>query len=551
MFSRVRSFFVRHPLVRDALIWAIPAIVFGAALRLMMLHYLPYAYWGSDSNSYFSFAHKLLGGGYISLNEKRRYLYPLLMVPVTALPGAPLQWLAWLQHGFGLLTLVPLAYVIRKSFALWRLWIVPLTVLFAGHPMILWYEHELLGETIFFALLVWAFAGWVAWVQEPRLERSQQLFWWFFVPLALFLLTKPSGRFVLPGVCVGLLVVASWRKLDRRGWIALAALCLVTLTVGSKKQGAWLLYVATFPLTQIDSPLHAEYKAEIRKDVEAARREIDTYYIQDEWAFSFLEHPDRQTERTLWQALKDDEKKKTRLYMDLAVEGVKARPDLFIYLALQRLIGSANLSEFKEDRFTGEFYVERFEHHYEEAREKEKHAVRLAFNLPARGALPDYAEFQQRLSPAPGSFAARAVQGWVRLLEHTSDFVRLPDAREVRDREIFKARLTPLGWWLCAGLLLSLLPPYTRTLGVWVLIAISYLVGVFLVSQINPRYFGPAWPMLNVVLAVPVDLAGRLALSFLRPRTAPGGGATQRDVAPAKGSMPGPMRQPPGAMPGA
>ena len=53
----------------------------------------------------------------------------------------------------------------------------------------------------------------------------------------------------------------------------------ITLTVGSKKQSAWLLYVATFPLTQLDTPSHAEYKAELRPMVEPYARDLDAYYI--------------------------------------------------------------------------------------------------------------------------------------------------------------------------------------------------------------------------------------------------------------------------------
>jgi hypothetical protein len=47
----------------------LPAIVFGTALRLLMLSIMPYAYWGADSNSYYSFANQLLDRGYISLDE--------------------------------------------------------------------------------------------------------------------------------------------------------------------------------------------------------------------------------------------------------------------------------------------------------------------------------------------------------------------------------------------------------------------------------------------------------------------------------------------------
>src|SRR5205085_598761 len=131
-------------------------------------------------------------------------------------PGAPLKWLAWLQHAAGLLTILPLAYVVRKTLHCWRLWIVPITALYAGLPVILWYEHELLGETLFFGAMLWAFGGWVAWVCEKDPARARRLFWWFFVPIAIFLLTKPSGRFLVPGLGIALLAVRAWRVLDWR-----------------------------------------------------------------------------------------------------------------------------------------------------------------------------------------------------------------------------------------------------------------------------------------------------------------------------------------------
>ena len=305
MSAQARSFFARHPVLRDALLWAIPAIVFGALLRWLLLSYSPYAYWGSDSKSYFSFAHKLVTEHYISLDEKRRFVYPILMAPITLLPGATLKWVAWLQHGLGLLTLIPLAYIVRKTLVYWRWWVVPVTVAYAGMPMILWYEHELLGETIFFATLLWAFAGWVAWVKEDRLERARKLFWWFFVPFALFILTKPSGRFVWPGVCVGLVAVFAWRRLTRVQWIALGALVVMTLAVGSKKQGAWLAYVSTFPLTQLDTPLHREYKDEIRHMVEHSGGISIRITCTTTRPFEFLEDPTREAEvdQPLWKKL--------------------------------------------------------------------------------------------------------------------------------------------------------------------------------------------------------------------------------------------------------
>src|SRR4030095_3857864 len=306
MFDYFRRVFQRHPIVRDAVYWAGPALLIGAVLRLLLLSYMPYAYWGSDSKSYFSFVHQLLDQGVVNLEEKRRFLYPLFLVPISVLPGEPLRWLAWVQHALGVVTLFPLAYVVRRTLVYWRWWIIPVTVAWAGMPMVLWYEHELLGETLFFNLIVWTIAGWIAWAGESCPARAQRLFWWFLISLGLFILTKPSGRFVLPGIAVGLIILKAWRRLAWSQWAALFLVVVVGLTMGSKKQGAWLLYVAVFPLTSLDSPRHSAYKAEIRDFVEPLRRELDTYYLRDDGPFAFLESPDEQDVRPLWKALNAD-----------------------------------------------------------------------------------------------------------------------------------------------------------------------------------------------------------------------------------------------------
>jgi hypothetical protein len=195
--TQLSTFLRRHPLVRDALVWAIPALIIGAVLRGMLLSYLPYAYWGSDSRSYYGFTEQLLDTGKISLYDKRRYLYLIGMLPVTLLPGSTLRWLAWIQHLGGLATLVPLAYCVRKAFVGWKAWVVPVTVAYAGLPLLIWYEHELLAECLFFHAVVWMLAGWLAFAPSrgPAVIRN---FWWFFAGFATVVLTKPAGLFLWP-----------------------------------------------------------------------------------------------------------------------------------------------------------------------------------------------------------------------------------------------------------------------------------------------------------------------------------------------------------------
>jgi hypothetical protein len=382
---------------------------------------------------------------------------------------------------------------------------VPITVAFAGLPVIVWYEHELLGENIFFATLLWAFAGWCAWVGEMRPARALRLFWWFFVPFALFIFTKPSGRFVWPGIIVGLVLVAAWRKLDRRRIVALGALAIATLFVGSKKQGAWLFYTAVFPLTQLDTPLHAEYKAQIRDLVESMHARLDNYYTNDTDAFEFLERTDSDPNRPLWVALDHDEKKKSKVFMDLAIEAVKANPVQFVWLSAQRAIASANVSDFDYKRFTSEYHRERVGDFYAEAEAREKDQVRFAFGLPGIGPIEPFAEFDDQLVPAPDSWCERTVISTVYGIARALDFYEIPKVPRSK-RYLHLMHPTPLAWWLLAATVLSLLPRYRSTLGVWMIVAVGYELGVFLVSQHNARYFAPVWPMVITLLAVPADV---------------------------------------------
>lgn len=477
----------------------------GALLRALLMCCLPYAVWGSDSRSYYTFAHKLLYHGWISLGDKRHYLYPLLLAPISMLPGGVLRWLPLIQHPIGLISLIPLAYIIRKTLSLWKLWIVPITVLYAGLPIVFWGEHELLGDTLFYMTFLWAFAGWVAWITEKRVARAHRLFWWFFVPFALFILTKPAGRFTWPGLLVCLCMVAAWRLLTRPQIAALLALAVVTPTVGSRSQGAWLLYTATFPLTRLDTPAHADYKAEIRDMIEKVRADIGVYYVvQHDYPFVFLREPGDQDERPLWKALDKDEKRKNKLYMDLAWEGIKSRPDLFFYLALQRVVFSSNLSSFDTGRFNDGYFVGSFAEYYEEAEQSEDSPIRIALALPTKGPIAPYQSVQRKFEPIPGSWVSRVLHAWAGAWGTNLDFFQFPNLPKMQC-DFALVKIKPLGWWLFLGILVAFLPPYRRTLGVWMIISIGYIFGVFLVAAVQSRYVAPAWPIIFICLLLPLD----------------------------------------------
>lgn len=508
--EKLRGILRRHPVVRDVLRWTVPALIFGAALRALLLSYSPYVYWGADSKSYFSFAGEFLTRGILHFDAKRRYIYPALMLPVALLPGSPLKWLAWLQPALGLASLLPLGYVVRKSFVHWRWLILPVTIFYAGNPIIFWYEHELLGDTLFFDAIVWMLAGWAAWTGELNRARAARLWWWFFVPLAILVLTKPSARFFAPGILLGLLAVYAWRVLRWPHAVALVALILTATTVGDEEQGNWLLYTSVFPLTRMDTPLHAEYKAEIRDIVEETKANLDFYYRKDAIAFKFLRTPRDQTNRPLWQELGRDEKKLSRVCRDLAVEAIKARPDLFLYISLQRIVASANPEDFKTSRFEADYFGRRFEELYREFAVRKPDLPRILFALPREEPLPPYETIRARIAPQPDALTADLLQSYVATFRRVMQIAAPPSAVPKSGRKLTGFRPTLLGWWLIVGALLSLLPHYRRNPGIWVIAMTGYLWGVFLVGIASARYFAPAWPLIALVLAIPADVLLRV-----------------------------------------
>lgn len=520
----------RHPLLRDALRWAIPALLFGLALRALLLSYSPYAYFGADSRSYFGFAHGVLSEFYFSLNEKRRYLYPLLLLPVSALPGGPLRWLAWLQPACGILTILPMAYVVRKVLPGWRWFIVPVTAAYAGLPPMIWFEHEMLGECLFFGALVWACGGWVAWagaVAAGNLARARRLWWWFFVPLAVALLTKPAAKFLLPAVLVGLVYVRAWRVLRWRALVAAVAVLALAATAGDDEQGVWLLYTSVFPFTQLESPAHADYKAEIRDLVAAGRANLHVYSEADRDIFLFLRGPQKQAARPLWRQVGRDERALAALHRQLALEAIAANPLGCAYLTLQKIVRSANPGEFKTERFEAAYFAERFADQYTERRTPES-MIRLAFGWPRDRPLPPYGEFAPRLAPHPDAPAARWLIAYGEAYQRAAALVAEP-AQKLRP--IWDYRVTPFGWWLIAAAALSFLRPWRATLGVWTLAAATYLAAVFAVGTQNARYFATVWPVAILLLPLPLAVAFRVG-GWLRHR-----GLTRRGGRPTLGGM--------------
>jgi hypothetical protein len=507
---------------RTLLCWCIPALLAGAALRLAILSYLPFATVRPDSDSYLSFAYRFLLDGDMSLNEKRRYVYPIALLPLSALPGSPLRWIAWAQHALGLLSVLPLAYAIRGITSAWRVWVVPVTVFWALLPMGAWYEHEAIADAPFAALLVFAIAGWIRWVHSGR---SAAAWWGFFVPFALCVLTKPAGKFLWPALAVAFVAARGWRGFRWPHWATLVGTLTLSAIQGDPFMASRHLCMTAFPYLRLDTPAHAALKGEIRPMVEPLREGLPVYYMEDDGPFQFLGKGGRRAEGyPEWQALIRDEPRATRVFRELGREAVLARPDLFLYVAAQRVLGSANPSYFAEELFRPEYTVREMRASFAYAERDPAKAARVIpflFGDPPGDGVPDLDALERRMAPSPDAPVAASLQRFAAGFHRSADL--LSGQRTAGGQSQPMSRLLPptaLGWSILAGATLSLLlRRYRRTIGVWVAVAACYLFGVYAIASAYPRFFLPVWPILLLALCVLGETAFA-AVQLIRRRVA-------------------------------
>jgi hypothetical protein len=350
--------------------------------------------------------------------------------------------------------------------------------------------------------------------------RARRLWWWFCAAFTVIVLTKPSGRFVVPGVLLGLAAVRAWRTLTWQEVLPIPAVLYLSLTMGTDKQSSWLLYTSSFPLTRLETPLHAEYKAEIRDLVTEARAKLGSYFLLDEVPKAFLKYPDKHPERPLWAALGKNDKLRPKIYRDLALEGIRARPDLFLFISAQRIVQSSRLDEFKMDRFEADYMARRFEVHYKEISVERPSFPEQLFGFPKGQPLPAYAELSPKLG-IHGTAAETRLKAYLLRVQDVLALVVKSAEGTGREWAITAFRIAPCGWLFLAGALLAVLRPYRGDVGLWLLIGVGYLFGVFLVGSANPRFFAAAWPPIILASAVPLDLLLRLLSGqFRRPPAA-------------------------------
>jgi hypothetical protein len=190
--------------LRSCLWWCLPALIIGAALRISVMIALPEGYYGTDSNSYFGTTTSLWREGRLELKSKRRWIYPLLLLPTPALPGRTVTLIAIVQHTLGLATVFGIGWITMHLTQRPGLWVPLVTTLTALWPRMLWYEHEVIAESLLLATVVPAVV--LAYPAES-LRRPGRLFWFLFATTVI-VAVKPHGRPIWLGLMGAAVLIA-------------------------------------------------------------------------------------------------------------------------------------------------------------------------------------------------------------------------------------------------------------------------------------------------------------------------------------------------------
>jgi len=259
---------VEAPGTREFLRWCLPGLLVAIVLRVTLTCHLPWAYYHDDARDFLHTPERLLQESKWELNPKKTFLVPIAFTLPFLLPVPAMLTIPALQHALGLAIVLLVGLLCRLWCAWWRVFILPLTVLAACNPFLLWFEHTLMAETIYvFCTLLVALAGTLY-----TLKQGRARFLFLCTALVLEAGARPEGK-LLFGFGILLVAVLHWGAW-RESRVRLAGLVLLAvLTHFSTKtsQAGLLLYTSLARFTPSDlrsAPGFEPHIAPIRTDLQ-------------------------------------------------------------------------------------------------------------------------------------------------------------------------------------------------------------------------------------------------------------------------------------------
>ena len=137
-----------------------PGVLLGLFLRAWLTASMPFGYYHPDTHDFITTIYSWRAHHHLAIHGKVTFLTPVLYT-LAFFPRLPaLAVIPLAQHARGLLLVLMSGALCRLWFAYWRVLIVPVTVLMAMQPAMLFWEHALMSESGFvFCAVMLALAG--------------------------------------------------------------------------------------------------------------------------------------------------------------------------------------------------------------------------------------------------------------------------------------------------------------------------------------------------------------------------------------------------------
>ena len=259
--------------LKRCLLFCAPALLLGLWLRAQALIATPEAMLTADTNSYWDSVARLWNDGKFDIPEKRRWLYPLLLMAAPALPGNTPQAVALAQHALGLLAIIGVGWI-AGQLTRWRMFVVPMaTLLFAASPRGLAYEHQIIADSTMTNAFILAAA-----VALPLRGISQSRLAWTLALCAIVIALKPHGKpLALPILVAAACFSGVPRHWHWGNWLLAIACVALLASSGSSRQGGWLLLSSTLPLVRETGEPFPQYRTALAPVIAEARALGDGY----------------------------------------------------------------------------------------------------------------------------------------------------------------------------------------------------------------------------------------------------------------------------------
>jgi hypothetical protein len=223
----------------------LPAMFAAIVVRAVLFAYMPAAFVHNDTGAILETADRLVSRGAFVLDGKKTFLAPLLYSVPAVLNIPILPFVAVVQHLLGILLVLVCGLLTRAWLRHWRILIVPVTLAVALNPVMLWYEHTALAETLaIFGIASVALTATIFWRAPNRYTLGT-----LFCALLFMTGARPEGRLF---ALFALLLVArtlwgNWRTF-RIGVAATAAWTIVLFAISKTSQSGLLLFTSVLQL---------------------------------------------------------------------------------------------------------------------------------------------------------------------------------------------------------------------------------------------------------------------------------------------------------------